>query len=207
MFVCERGTRKNHLPPGTLAALYPGAVYTPLQLRSLAGYPRVDAGSDYLAARYDGVVIDGVAWGGGAEGARSGVPTRPRPPGAPAPAGDAAAAEAALATDVEPRHPLAVGHLVNHPPPGAAPNVALASVDVPLDALPDPIHRRCIPIVTVGGRGARPESAALPCLALVALAPLAPGDELFLNYRLSSRVARPAWYVPVDDDEDARRWA
>ena len=205
VFVCA-DTTCHPLPPGTLAALYPGTAYSPLQMRALAGYPRVDAGSDYLAARYDGLVLDGVAWGlsGG------GAPRRPRPAGAATPIGDAAAAEAALGTDVDGRHPLAVGHLANHPPAGAPPNVALAAVDVPLSALDgpsSPLLRRCIPVVPVGGPGARPPDAPLPCLALVALTPLAPGDELFLNYRLSSRVARPAWYVPVDDDEDARRWA
>ena len=205
VFVCAASTR-SPLPPGTLAALYPGTAYSPLQMRALAGYPRVDAGSDYLAARYDGVVLDGVAWGL----AGGGAPRRPRPDGAATPTGDAAAAEAALGTGVDSRHPLAVGHLVNHPPPGAPPNVALAAVDVPLSALDGPsssLLRRCIPVVPVGGPGARPPDAPLPCLALVALTPLSPGDELFLNYRLSSRVARPGWYVPVDDDEDARRWA
>merc|ERR1711924_163782 len=31
-------------------------------------------------------------------------------------------------------------------------------------------------------------------------------EELFLNYRLNPTNAPPPWYVPVDPDEDARRW-
>jgi hypothetical protein len=162
----------------------------------------VDAGSDYLAARYDGVVLDAVAWG-----RAGGAPPRPRSVDAPAPAGDAAAAEAALVATTDGRHPLALGHLANHPPPGAAPNVALAAVDVPFAALPSPAHRPLIPVVTVGGRGGPSPTSPLPCLALVATTGVGEGEELFLNYRLSSRVARPGWYAPVDDDEDARRWA
>lgn len=64
----ENGESKSHdgsVQPGTLALLYPGVAYPPLSYRSMAGYPRVDKGSDYLAARYDGIVLDAVAWGSG----------------------------------------------------------------------------------------------------------------------------------------------
>lgn len=43
-------------------------------------------------------------------------------------------------------------------------------------------------------------------LALVATRPVN-NEELLLNYRLSTHVARPAWYTPVDEEEDRRRWA
>ena len=163
--------------PGTLALLYPGVAYPPLSYRSMAGYPRVDKGSDYLAARYDGIVLDAVAWGSGRQrdGRRGEAPPpppspaafsppRPRPEGAPRPSGPAAAAEALLSRSprcsegavVEPRHPLALAHLVNHPPRGQAPNVAVASFDVPLrgrDLEAEPWLRRYFPVVVVGQGG------------------------------------------------------
>jgi hypothetical protein len=40
----------------------------------------------------------------------------------------------AAADAVDRRHPLALAHLANHPPKGASPNVAVASVDVVFDA-------------------------------------------------------------------------
>ena len=43
-------------------------------------------------------------------------------------------------------------------------------------------------------------------LLLVAARPLSDGEELFLNYRLNPDRPRPAWYAPVDEDEDRRRW-
>ena len=31
-------------------------------------------------------------------------------------------------------------------------------------------------------------------------------EELLLNYRLSPGMSRPAWYTPVDEEEERRRW-
>lgn len=47
---------------------------------------------------------------------------------------------------------------------------------------------------------------ALPTLVFVALRDLK-DEEIFLNYRLSPHVARPSWYIPVDTDEEWRRWS
>lgn len=259
----EKSGSGGSVDPGTLALLYPGVAYPPLSYRSMAGYPRVDKGSDYLAARYDGVVLDAVAWGagGGAEGAGASAPPtattspsssfcsafappRPRLEGAPRPSGPAAAAEALLSSPshssssssselVEARNPLALAHLVNHPPEGQRPNVAVASFDVPLrgggDLEREPWLRRYFPVVVVGQGGGEaeekedenkrrsfslfgeprlpPPPAFLPCLGLVALSRIEPGAELLLNYRLSSRLKKPEWYCPVDPEEESRRWA
>jgi hypothetical protein len=46
----------------------------------------------------------------------------------------------------------------------------------------------------------------LPGLVLVSNEQLEDGQEVFLNYRLSP-AARPDWYVPVDKEEEKRRWA
>jgi len=254
--------------PGTLALLYPGVAYPPLSYRSMAGYPRVDKGSDYLAARYDGIVLDAVAWGRG-RGSGSGhkgeeeeekeqrssssspstsspctafAPPRPRPEGAPRPTGPAAAAEALLDSSsasssvVEARNPLALAHLVNHPPPGQTPNVAVASFDVPLldggELEREPWLRRYFPVVVVGQGGEEekeedhgekenkegsfsifgeprlpPPPSFLPCLGLVALSRIYPGTEILFNYRLSSKLKKPEWYHAVGSEEESRRWA
>lgn len=44
-------------------------------------------------------------------------------------------------------------------------------------------------------------------VALIALQPLGAGEEVVFNYRLSPGLGRPAWYVPVDEVEEDRRWA
>ena len=44
-------------------------------------------------------------------------------------------------------------------------------------------------------------------LVLVATRDIEDGEEIWLNYRLSTHVTPPAWYVRVDPEEDARRWS
>jgi len=48
---------------------------------------------------------------------------------------------------------------------------------------------------------------AAPTIALVATRDIEANEELFLDYRLSSHVERPDWYVPVDADAEKRRWS
>ena len=48
---------------------------------------------------------------------------------------------------------------------------------------------------------------AAPTIVLVATREIKHGEELFLDYRLSSHVPRPDWYVPVDSDGEERRWS
>lgn len=48
----------------------------------------------------------------------------------------------------------------------------------------------------------------MSCVGLVAVAPLQSGAEVLFNYRLSPALkGRPAWYVPVDHQEENMRWA
>ena len=131
---------------------------------------------------------------------------------------------------VEVRNPLALAHLVNHPPKGKAPNVAVASFDVPLhreELEREPWLRRYLPVVVVGQGGNEEEREQdkiksfslfgeprlppppdfLPCLGLVALSRIEPGSELLFNYRLSSKLKKPEWYYAVDAEEESRRWA
>jgi hypothetical protein len=215
------------IPPGTLVALYPGVAYPPLLHRSLPGYPNVDRGGAFLMARYDATILDAAAWGRDVPDCAA--PRRDRPAGGPVAVGAALAAEAALGRAVDGRHPLALGHLANHPPAGSAPNVMAAAVDVPRgggSALEgEPWLRACLPVVVCGeegedggvgeGGGSKDgvegppltPATPLPLLALVATTALHPGTELLLNYRLSPHLAKPDWYTAVDEDEDARRWA
>lgn len=67
----------------------------------------------------------------------------------------------------------------------------------------DAAPTRCLPFVL-------PLHCAqeVSCVGLVAVEALPPGTELLFNYRLSpSIMGRPAWYVPVDGDEENMRWA
>ena len=48
---------------------------------------------------------------------------------------------------------------------------------------------------------------AAPTIALVATRDIEANEELFLDYRLSSHVERPDWYVPVDKEAEKRRWS
>lgn len=65
----------------------------------------------------------------------------------------------------------------------------------------------------VYGEGHQPDEGSLsqrvvPGLALVATRQVT-NEELLLNYRLppNAHRQRPAWYSPVDAEEDQRRWA
>lgn len=53
--------------------------------------------------------------------------------------------------------------------------------------------------------GAFEQSAAIKGLAFVAVRRIQ-DEEILLNYRLNPQVQKPAWYTPVDVEEDKRRW-
>jgi hypothetical protein len=53
------------VPAGALLALFPGLCYSRDDYRRMPGYPKVDRGNPYLAARYDGVVVDSQPWARG----------------------------------------------------------------------------------------------------------------------------------------------
>lgn len=69
--------------------------------------------------------------------------------------------------------------------------------------------RGLLPNIEFAPQASEPPADDLPVpgLALVALRSVA-NEELFLNYRLNPNLpSLPDWYVPVDADEDARRWS
>ena len=119
-------------------------------------------------------------------------------------------------------NPLAVGHLVNHPPRGMTPNVLQFGFDFASDdikpgvgAAPLPAHLRyLIPnkfatstdsIKHILVERTRRPAVLVPSLVLVTTRAVQ-DEELFLNYRLNPRLPAPDWYSSVDPEEDARRW-
>ncbi|XP_052144257.1 uncharacterized protein LOC127763560 [Oryza glaberrima] len=124
---------------------------------------------------------------------------------------------------LERRNPLAFGHFANHPPKGSTPNVMICPYDFPLT---EKDMRVYIPNITFGGeeepvtmkrfgsfwfKSGRSgnqvgESPVLKTLVLVSTRSIC-DEELFLNYRYSNSKKRPEWYIPVDEEEDKRRWS
>jgi len=110
-------------------------------------YPNISAANSYLFTRYDSTVLDAKP---------ANAPTLMRPDGeaaAPPPGGatDAATAAPPPAPPAETvtwerLNPLALGHVINHPPPGRAPNVAPFLLDVPSAGLP-PHLAQLVPVV------------------------------------------------------------
>lgn len=49
------------------------------------------------------------------------------------------------------------------------------------------------------------KATAIKGIAFVATRELQ-DEELLLNYRLNPQVQKPEWYIPVDIEEDKRRW-
>ncbi|KAG9442273.1 hypothetical protein H6P81_018127 [Aristolochia fimbriata] len=222
---------------GAVIAFYPGVIYSPAYYKNIPGYPRVDAQNSYLITRYDGIVINGQPWGLGGEAREVwdgySVPqfqtNLPKDitgnsdklwkwlgktsMGIPVQKGGEV---------LERRNPLAFGHFANHPAPGTEPNVMLCPYDFPMS---EADMRAYIPNVVFGSEenvkmrrfgsfwfksgGTGDEGADVPLiktLLLVATKSLC-DEEVFLNYRLSNAKRRPAWYMPVDEEEDKLRWS
>jgi hypothetical protein len=176
---------------GSIVAIYPGIVYSPVDLRSKSILEKLYP-DDYhfLYCRYDGVLIDG----------RSALQTQDN--------------EHLSKTKLF-SHPFGVGHMLNHPPKGTSPNVVALACDIPskqfskiggtfpldlLDCLPNRYHTA--PSLLKGTY-----SPAVMMRTVVMMANRSLEDEeLFLDYRFSPKVERPEWYTPVDDVVEKRSW-
>lgn len=101
------------------AALRPLANAQPNTLPFSSAFPR----------RFDGVVLDAKPWGVGQQVLSEAGGSATAAAGAAWPATPRSEAERNLAL-VEGRHPLALAHFANHPPPGVAPNVMVAAFDL-----------------------------------------------------------------------------
>ncbi|KAJ8759301.1 hypothetical protein K2173_006821 [Erythroxylum novogranatense] len=220
---------------GTVIAFYPGVIYSPAYYQYIPGYPRVDAQNPYLITRYDGTVINAQPWGSGDDTRevwdgfkvpeiKSNVPSNEK--GADriwkVLSRPLEGTQVNCTTDVlERRNPLALAHFSNHPAKGILPNVMICPYDFPLN---DNDMRAYIPNIPFGNpeevnmrrfgsfwfrSGRKNGDSGIPVLktlVLVATRELC-DEEVLLNYRLSNSKRRPAWYTPVDEDEDRRRWS
>lgn len=220
---------------GTVIAIYPGIIYAPAYYRYIPGYPRVDAENPYLITRYDGTVINANSWGYGGDTREvwDGVTVSEiRPGGQSIEKGSdrlwrmlskplEGTSVGSIGDVLERRNPLALAHFANHPAQGMDPNVMICPYDFPLT---EKEMRAYIPNISFGNpeevkmrrfgsfwfkSGAQNGGSDIPVLkTLVLVATRALCDEeVLLNYRLSSTKRRPAWYTPVDEEEDRRRWS
>jgi hypothetical protein len=171
---------------GTLLCVYPGQVWWP---GTYAGPPD----NEYAIARYDGVVLDALDWDAKARAAALLQHARAQ----------AGVSERAALADERFRNPFALGSFVNHPPPGALPNVMQVPFDFPKDQrfVPHEIASPKRPIYMLDSF-----LETTPSLLLIASRNLR-DEELFLNYRFNPALPYPDWYVQPDLEEATRRWA
>lgn len=215
------------IAPGTLVCLYPGLIYDRADLRRVP-FGRSMEADLHIISRPDGAIIDGFIsgdsnWAEETQRARQQLLT-----------GLAATATPAGSLDDYPlaafaEHAFAVGHLVNH----GRPNVMKVAIDFDLRRLSTDDVRQLSPFIPnrrksfrpsllyesiLGGSttGAAPDrgsarlddaAVVVKMIGLVATRFIDHGEELFMNYRLNPRLARPQWYMPVDEQEEQRRWA
>jgi len=220
---------------GTVIAIYPGVIYSPAYYRYIPGYPRVDAQNPYLITRYDGTVINALPWGSGGESrevwdgltvpeirfneqsVEKGQDRVWRMLSKPL----EGTRVGSIGDVLERRNPLALAHFANHPAKGMDPNVMICPYDFPLT---EKDMRTYIPNVSFGNheevnmrrfgsfwfkssaKNSVSDVPVLKTLVLVATRALC-NEEVLLNYRLSNTKRRPAWYSPVDEEEDRRRWS
>ncbi|KAG2435224.1 hypothetical protein HXX76_007306 [Chlamydomonas incerta] len=145
---------------GSVVAIFPGVLYGRTQLAHMPNYPKVDTDNPYLSCRYDQSIVDSKPWGRGdpggssssgssgsssssSSGGGSGGGGLGTTAAAAGPAGGSggsggswwgwAGPLSAALSYLEGRHPLALGHFVNHPGQGQSPNVLEAPLDLPLD--------------------------------------------------------------------------
>ncbi|XP_057962974.1 uncharacterized protein LOC131154304 [Malania oleifera] len=220
---------------GAVVALYPGVIYSPAYYRYIPGYPRVDVHNPYLITRYDGILINAQPWGPGGE-AREVWGGLTMSQGSPNMEGvekgsdrlwkllskPLNSTQQGKGGDIlERRNPLALAHFANHPGKDMLPNVMVCPYDFPLT---EEGIRPYIPNILFGdeeevkmkrfgsfwfrsGRSSdsMPDVPVLKTIVLVATRALH-DEEILLNYRLSNSKRWPAWYTPVDEEEDRRRW-
>lgn len=175
---------------GQIIALFPGVVYSQNHHRKIPGYPSLGKTGDFLMARFDGNIIDARAW---MEYKNLDVLENER---------------SQLLCGLERNNPLAVGHMINHPPTDGSPNVIPAAFDLTIDEGMD--KRKMLPVVQYTDETVeeRHQVVSISGIAFVALRQMK-DEEVFVDYRLNPTVLGgiPKWYHPVNDDENSRRWS
>lgn len=194
---------------GTVVALYPGEVYVPYQVKRLVDdFHRARASGDPGPQRRFEAVF--------------GTPERPNAHAMERFDGNVlVASEGSVAS--RPNY-FAVGHKINHPPRGAAPNVVACPLDLTrgfmerMDAqgaafrsyVPNRFHESPELMADWQWKMYLVErDVEVPTVAFVATRDIADGEELFLNYRYNPDVeigSVPEWYHHVNVEEDRMRW-
>ena len=158
---------------GTVLAVYGGVVFAPEDLAMM--HKQILTGNGYVLARRDGVLIDGRPDSVSRQLFEMAVQR------------DRAAGVAPLVTTE-----LCVGHKVNHPPRGAAPNVSVHPLDLRKEE--HPALHRFLPTVNfrppAGGAPAK-QSAVLVASRRIA------DEELLLDYKLRPEGPLEPWYHAV----------
>eukprot|EP01135_Chromosphaera_perkinsii_P000068 Nk52_evm19s24 gene=Nk52_evmTU19s24 len=104
-------------------------------------------------------------------------------------------------------NPFAIGHLINHPPPGGQPNVVLYAYDFKKD-IPQELRKFVTNSFYEEPSVFYPYEHLCKTMVCVVTRPVRVGEELFVDYRYNPRVdkAMPDWYCPVDEEQNKRRW-
>ena len=203
-------------PPGSLVAFYPGVTYEMPDVLMLPGGTRFFEGNRHLMARFDKAIVDASV------NALELLPTDARdtplhvahkanhPPRGAEPNVVAAPVEFNHAV---PRELLTLLPNVSYLNSSHSQRLLLEAKPGSKGAAPTSASQRrdladwVRASLADGLREAEPaEGYALKGLALIAAKPVQ-DEELFLNYRLNPRNGYPEWYVPVDPEEDKRRWS
>mmetsp|Transcript_9820 Transcript_9820/g.14643 ORF Transcript_9820/g.14643 Transcript_9820/m.14643 type:complete len:437 (-) Transcript_9820:29-1339(-) len=110
-----------------------------------------------------------------------------------------------IEVDSEKINPYALGHKINHTPPGTAPNVCLLDLEVDKDFLPGYLMRY-FPYMEYSSppRGWSEPLGKYHIVVVVALSELRSGEELFLNYGNERFLEdfRPDWLVEPPEPEE-----
>ena len=179
--------------PGTAVAFFPGLCHCVPPPEAALDLPMAVVGetdwwqNDKVINRSDGGKVDGLAWETRHEddGPLHGL-----------------------------EHPLALGHMANHPPAEAHPNVLawghdfdlrlLAGLGVRREAVPFANHPMWYYSGATHSVVEVPESLPLAGMVLFATRQVEVGDELYLDYNLSRALAVSLpWYSPRDPSADA----
>jgi len=183
---------EGFVPPGTVVAFYPGIVYEPPHFKSMPNHPQIDLENPYLFIRSDDAIIDSKGF-------------------------------SINRTEVKPfeqflkgkrdfdkigTNPLAIGHMINHPPESKVPNVMSYSYNFPKKLKENPQFLSLIPNSYFQENPFWfPAEIPLMKTLLLITTKYVRNEELFLNYRYNPAAHKPEWYKAVDEEDDRNLWS
>lgn len=174
--------------PGTVVAFYPGTVHFHTNLTKT-----VTDGNEYMISRYDDAIVDGRHWDRKQE-----VATRKSL--------QYEHLNIKSKSLEKFRNPYGIGQYVNHPAPGAQPNLMSYSYDFPVE-FPDDLAAYIPNEYFEQPKGiARRPGIIMHAVILVAIRKIEAGEELLLNYRFNPANPYPDWYTQPNLEDAERRW-